>query len=224
MGGDTGEAILPPILAWDSHLFRNGGFAGVNADVTRRGRKHSNTKSRTRMPRMKDADVARSSAAIWPRKVASVNADMHAIGWLSCPRFSGRPRGFHHAETIPPLSHCWEEVRGNTSFISHVSDHHGVLHRPSVIADDKTSQPLVAVVAASRMVLVYRFALDGKGVVSGKNRERVPAQVKNQVRHLVRMLAVEIRHLWFSPHFAESPLIESGHLLRFVKTVRDDPM
>ena len=173
---------------------------------------------------MKDSDVARSSTAISPVESARVNADVRAVGLLRCPQLPDWPRLFHRAEIILPLSHRRQEVRSNRSPIPHVSDHHGLLHRPGIVADDKTLQSLVAVVAASRMILVHRFAFGHEGIMTNKDRKRIPIQEEDQVRHLVRVLAIEIRHLWLSARQSEHPLIEAGNLLFIVKAVRYDPM
>jgi hypothetical protein len=47
--------------------------------------------------------------------------------------------------------------------VAGVSEHHGFLHRPSVVATHETNQAIVAVLAASRMGRVYGLAeaLDG---------------------------------------------------------------
>jgi len=134
---------------------------------------------------MEDANVACPSAAIRPVEGARVNTDVHGIDWVGYTRFFHRPRLLHRAEIIPPLSHRRQEIRSDGSPIPHISHHHGFLHRPSIVADDKTSQALVAVLAARRMILVYRFAFSHKGIVSDKNWKRVPIQEKNQVWHLV---------------------------------------
>jgi hypothetical protein len=173
---------------------------------------------------MKDADVARPSTAIWPVESARVNADVRAVDLPRRSQLPDWPRLFHCAEIIPPSSHRRQEVRSNRPPIPHVSDHNGLLHRPGIVADDKTLQSLVAVVAASRMILVHQFALCHEGIMTKKDSKRIPIQEEDQVRHLVRVLTIEIRQLWLAARQSEHPLIEAGNLLLIVKAVRYDPM
>ncbi len=68
------------------------------------------------------------------------------------------------------LAHCGVKMLCDGSAIAGVSEHHGFLHRPRVVAIYESAEAVVAIFAASSMGSVHWFAFDKKSVIFGDNR------------------------------------------------------
>src|SRR4051812_24171863 len=101
--------------------------------------------------------------------------------------------------------------------VARVCEHHGFLHRPTVVATHETNEAIVAVPAASRMGGVYGLGLDEEAVELGEYASAsaiVIAQFEKQVGRLRDDRAVEVIPLSLPHHELEGAFVEASHLAR----------
>ena len=124
----------------------------------------------------------------------------------------------------PRLAHRWEKMRCDGSAVAGVSQHHGFLHCPRVVAIYESAKPVVAVFAACGMSGVHRFALDEKGVMFRNNRALlafIVTKFEAEIRRLGEPATVIVGALSLTHDCFVSAAIETRHASRLTEIIFD---
>ncbi len=111
---------------------------------------------------------------------------------------------------------------GDGSAVTGVGEHHGFLHRPSIVAAHKADEAVVAVFAADRMSGVNGLGFDEKTFELGKNGARfrfVVAEFEEQVRSLGQARPIVVGPLALADDGLESAFVEARHFSALAETV-----
>ncbi len=60
------------------------------------------------------------------------------------------------------FGYCGNQMSGDGSAVAGVGEHHGFLHRPSIVAADETDEAIVAVLTANGMSRIHGLASTNK--------------------------------------------------------------
>src|ERR1035437_1755293 len=100
------------------------------------------------------------------------------------------------------ISEAIHQIRIDAKAVSHVTDHHGLVHGPRIVADDKPLHSHAVgsdstIVCRERMVAVHGFALGKDSVLPSVPERILTLKMENEVGLLADFLAVVV--LYFAP-------------------------
>ena len=133
------------------------------------------------MPEVIDGDVGGQSFAVGPSEIAMMPGDIDSLRFRA--RGSSKPwtdldlPNNSERRLSAGFGHCGSQVLGDCSAVAHISQHHGILHRPRIVAIHKSDEPVIAIRAPGRMARINRLALDKEGVMRGNYGTRFCARI-----------------------------------------------
>ena len=109
------------------------------------------------MPQVVNYDVGSRAFAVGPREPASMSAGVQRLAnaCTACGWCIDNPRQLNDFEALAARGffHRRNEMLLNRATMAHVPNHQCLLHCPGIIPIYKSAQPIVAVLAASRIIV-----------------------------------------------------------------------
>src|SRR6267142_894044 len=154
---------------------------------------------RAPMPEVIHRDVGGRAFPIGPWEATAMLTDMDGLRFGtgcsgSCETTFGSPDGGKRCLTSRFI-HRGNQMSGDCSTVASVREHHGFLHRPSIVAAHEANEAIVTIFAASGVSRVNGLGFDEQPFEFGKNRARfrfVVPQFEKEIRCLSQARAIVV--------------------------------